>query len=56
MNWRNILKKLHPSNILDCIVNMIVELMGTWVIIRVSLILLLVVATITSDAINNIGR
>lgn len=50
MNWRVILSKLHPEHLLDCLVNVMIHLMETWAIVRVTIILSLVLATIIMNA------
>lgn len=51
MDWKRILKNLHPQNLLDFFVDAVLLLMEIWAVLRVVLILLLVVATIVLYAV-----
>jgi lysylphosphatidylglycerol synthetase-like protein (DUF2156 family) len=46
MRWKIIIRRLHPANLIDCLVDIILSLMEAWAVIRAVIILALVLVTI----------
>jgi len=47
MKWKVILRKLHPENLVDCLVDTIIWMMEAWAIIRAIIIMMLVVIVLS---------
>lgn len=46
MRWRQLLRNFHPSNIIDCLVDLFKDVVELWAVIRVTIIIALVLYTI----------
>lgn len=46
MSWRQVFKKINPTNIIDCLADWFESIVEIWAILRVTIILALVLYTI----------
>lgn len=46
MNWKFILSKLRPNNLVDLFVDLIIQMMELWAVVRAFIIMLLIVMVI----------
>ena len=53
MRWKRVLKKLTPDQLLDIFVNIVLEILNAWALIRTVLVLALVLMVILSSIITN---
>lgn len=53
MRWKRILKKLKPDQLVDIFIEIVLEILNTWALIRTVLILALVLTVVISNLITD---